>query len=86
MRENSISPAAVPSPLLVATGSGDVIVAPAVVRDFAQRACRAGKAVRYISIPGGEHATVARTEAKLTLDWIDARFAGQRAPSDCGRI
>lgn len=86
MRENSVSPAAVPSPLLVATGSGDVIVAPAVVRDFAQRACRAGKAVRYLSIPGGEHATVARTEAKPTLDWIDARFSGQRPPSDCGRI
>lgn len=86
MRENSVSPAAVPSPLLVATGSKDVIVAPAVVRDFAQRACRNGKAVRYLSIPGGEHATVARTEAKQTLDWIDARFAGRRAPSDCGRI
>ncbi len=86
MRENSVSPASAPSPLLIATGSADVIVAPAVVRDFARRACRAGKAVRYISIPGGEHATVARTEAAQTLDWIDARFAGQRAPSDCGRI
>ena len=86
IRQNSVSAAGVPSPLLVATGSADTIVAPAVVRDFAQRACRAGKAVRYISIPGGEHATVARTEAKPTLDWIDARFAGQRAPSDCGRI
>lgn len=86
MRENSVSPAAVPSPLLIATGNADVIVAPAVVRDFARRTCRAGKAVRYISITGGEHATVARTEAAQTLDWIDARFAGQRAPSDCGRI
>lgn len=86
IRENSVSAAEVPSPLLIATGSADVIVAPAVVRDFAQRACRNGKAVRYLSIPGGEHATVARTEAQATLDWIDARFAGQRAPSDCGRI
>jgi len=86
IRANSVEPAAVPSPLLVATGSADTIVAPAVVSDFAQRACRAGKTVRYISIPGGEHATVARTEARTTLDWIDARFAGQRAPSDCGRI
>lgn len=86
MRENSVSASGIPSPLLIATGSADVIVAPAVVRDFAQRACRAGKTVRYLSIPGGEHATVARTEAQATLDWIDARFAGQRAPSDCGRI
>lgn len=86
IRENSVPAAGVPVPLLVATGSADVIVAPAVVRDFVQRACRAGKTVRYISVTGGEHATVARTEAQVTLDWIDARFAGRRAPSDCGRI
>ncbi|KAI1692893.1 secretory lipase domain-containing protein [Ditylenchus destructor] len=63
MRENSVSPASAPSPLLIATGSADVIVAPAVVRDFARRACRAGKAVRYISIPGGEHATASALRA-----------------------
>lgn len=83
MRENSPSPAAIPVPAFIATGTGDVIVAPAVVRDFAQRACRQGKTVRFQSIQGGEHATVARTEATATLDWIDARFAGRPAPSNC---
>lgn len=86
MRQNSPSPAAIPVPALIATGTKDVVVAPAVVRDFAQRACRSGKTVRFLSIEGGEHATVARTEATATLDWIDARFAGRRAPSDCGRF
>lgn len=83
MRENSPSPAAIPVPALIATGSGDTIVAPAVVHDFARRACTLGKTVRYLSVQGGEHATVARTEAPTTLSWIDARFAGQPAPSDC---
>lgn len=86
MRENSPSPAAIKVPALIATGTGDVIVAPAVVHDFARRACAAGKTIRYVSVPGGDHASVARTEAPATLDWIDARFAGQRAPNNCGRF
>jgi len=84
MRENSPSAAAIKVPALIATGTGDTIVAPAVVRDFARAACAAGKTVRFISVPGGEHGTVARTEAEATLGWIDARFAGGRAPSNCG--
>ena len=86
MRENSPSPGAIPVPALIATGTGDVIVAPAVVHDFARRACALGKTVRYVSVQGGDHASVARTEAQATLGWIDARFAGQRAPSNCGRF
>lgn len=86
MRENSPSPGAIPVPALIATGTGDTIVAPAVVRDFARRACAAGKTIRFLSIQGGEHATVARTEAQATLAWIDGRFAGQGAPSNCPSI
>lgn len=84
MRENSPSPAAIAVPVLIATGTGDTIVAPAVVRDFARRACTLGKTVRFLSVQGGEHATVARTEASATLDWIDARFGGRKASGNCG--
>lgn len=86
MRQNNPSAAAIPVPTLIATGTGDTIVAPTVVRAFARQACARGKTVRYMSIAGGKHETVARTEATATLDWIDGRFAGRRAPSDCGRI
>lgn len=84
MRENSPSAAAIKVPALIATGTGDTIVAPAVVRDFARAACASGKTVRFVSVQGGEHGTVARTEAQATLGWIDSRFAGGRAPSNCG--
>lgn len=84
MRENNPSVAAIPVPAFIATGTGDVIVAPAVVRDFAVRACALGKSVRFLSVKGGEHATVTRTEAATILGWIDARFAGQRPQSNCG--
>lgn len=86
MRENSPSPDAVPGPLMIVEGTADVVVAPAVTLDFARRACARGKTVRYISVQGGEHGTVARTEARATLDWIDARFQGRPAPSDCRRL
>lgn len=86
MRQNNPSAAAIPVPALIATGTGDTIVAPTVVRAFARQACTRGKTVRYMSVAGGKHETVARTEAKATLDWIDDRFAGRPAPNDCRRI
>ena len=58
MRKNSPSPAAIPVPAFIATGTADTIVAPAVVEDFARRACRLGKAVNFVSISGGQHTTV----------------------------
>ncbi|QDZ07238.1 hypothetical protein FPZ24_06890 [Sphingomonas panacisoli] len=84
MRDNNPSAAAIAVPAFIATGTGDVIVAPAVVRDFAMRACALGKSIRFLSVKGGEHATVARTEATTFLDWIDARFAGERPRTNCG--
>lgn len=84
MRENSPSPAAIPVPAFIATGTGDTIVAPTVVRDFARRACADRRTVQFLSVEGGGHATVARTEAAQTLGWIDARFEGRRPPSNCG--
>jgi len=86
MRENSPSPGGVQVPLLVATGSGDTIVAPAVVRDFVRAACSRGRRLRFIDVEGGEHATVARTEAAATLNWIEDRFRGAPAPDDCRRM
>lgn len=87
IRDNSVVPNAVPPvPLLVIQGTADTVVAPAVTLDFARAACARGKTLRYISVEGGDHAGVARSEAGTTLDWIDARFRGERAPSDCGRL
>ena len=56
MRENSPSATAIKVPALIATGTGDTIVAPAVVRDFARAACAAGKTVRFVSVQGANTA------------------------------
>jgi hypothetical protein len=86
MLQNNPSPAAIPVPAMIYTGTGDAIVAPDVVRDFARRACGLNKTISYKLVQGGERATVARIESQTTLAWIDARFAGQRAPNTCRAI
>lgn len=70
-------------PLFLAQSEADPIVAPDVTRAFARAACRNGARLRYLTLPGGSHATSAKDSATATLDWIDARFAGEPAPSDC---
>ena len=83
MAQNNPSLAAIPVPATIYTGTGDAIVAPDVVRDFARRACGLNKTISYKLVQDGEHATVARIEARATLAWIDGHFEGQRAPNTC---
>lgn len=86
MRENSVNSSLIFGPLLIAQAAADPVVAPAVTRAFARRACRDRRPVRYIAMPGGDHGRSARDSAAQTIAWIDDRFAGRPAPSDCGRI
>ena len=82
---NSVTPIS-RVPILLAQTVSDPLVSPLVTRQFARRLCRNRVRVRYITLPGGDHATTARQSAAATLQWIDDRFAGSRAPSDCGQI
>lgn len=85
-RRNSIAAGRVPGPVLVAQSVADPLVAPTVTAAFARQLCRQGKPVRYVSIPGGDHALSARNSAEVTLAWLGDRFAARRADSDCGRF
>lgn len=85
-RRNSPTTANLGLPLLIAQNAKDDLVAPAVTRAHARALCRSRNAVRWIDIQGSGHATSARDSAAATLDWIEDRFAGRWAPSDCGRI
>lgn len=73
-------------PVLFAQTRGDPLVSPAVTRAFARRMCSNRVRVRWIDLPGSDHPTTAKQSAAETIAWIDQRFAGARAPSDCGRI
>ena len=85
-RANSVDPRAINGPLLIAQSVKDPVVAPAVTAQFARARCRTGARVQYVTLPGGDHGHSARDSAAQTLDWIGARFAGQTAPSSCGKI
>jgi acetyl esterase/lipase len=85
-RQNSPSARDYGVPFLIAQNPKDVIVSPAVTLAFTRKLCRSGARVRYISITGQGHETSARDTTAPTLDWIDARFAGKPARTDCGKI
>lgn len=83
-RDNSPAARNYGVPLLIAQNDADVIVAPDVTRTFVRKLCRDNARVRFVNIIGsGGHPTSAADSATETLDWIDARFAGEPAPSDC---
>jgi acetyl esterase/lipase len=85
VRDNSAAPTFT-APLLIAQTEEDPLVAPAVTRRFALKACDRGLPVRWVSLPGKDHATTARQSEIETLQWIDDRFAGHAAPSDYGQL
>jgi len=85
-RDNSPAARAYGVPFLIAQHPKDAIVAPAVTVAFTRRLCRAGAKVRFVSITGQGHETSARDTTSVTLDWADARFAGQPPADTCGRI
>lgn len=84
-RANSVDPARVPGPLLIAQSSKDTIVASAVTRKFAKAVCRRGTPTRWIDMTG-DHGASAKESAQETIGWITARFDGNPPPDDCRRI
>ncbi|HKD73914.1 MAG TPA: lipase family protein, partial [Ktedonobacterales bacterium] len=72
-------------PLFLAQGTTDDIVRPEVTRAYMARQCRAGSKVTMMWVQGVGHAFVARDSADAAVNWMMDRFAGQPAPSDCGK-
>jgi len=85
-RRNSPSARGFGLPVLIAQNPRDDLVAPSVTLAYARALCRAGNRLRYVVIEGEGHATSARDSTAETLRWLDGRFAGEPAPSDCRRI
>ena len=73
-------------PVLFAQTRDDPLVSANVTRAFAQRMCANRVRVRYLALPGGDHATSAKQSAAQTITWIGDRFAGRPAPNECGRF
>jgi alpha-beta hydrolase superfamily lysophospholipase len=85
MARNSVTPDGLDMPLLIAQGSADVIVAPAVTSAFVDRLCARRATVTFIRIEGGDHVSVGKRSADDALRWFADRFAGRPASSNCPR-
>lgn len=83
LAENSVSPD-FSAPLLIAQTREDPLVSPKVTRAFARKSCLRGLKVKWIDLPGKDHATTASQSAIATLQWIEDRFSGAPPPDDCG--
>jgi pimeloyl-ACP methyl ester carboxylesterase len=86
MARNSVQPELLRLPVFVSQGAADVIVAPAVTREFVERLCRRNSEVRYLPMHGGDHVSAGKSAAPEAVVWIEDRFAGKPAPNDCGRL
>ncbi len=85
-RDNSPSARDPGVPMLIAQNPKDVIVGPEVTQAYVRKLCRNGARLRFVTINGNGHETSAADTVGVTLDWIDARFAGRPARNDCGKI
>jgi hypothetical protein len=68
-------------------GTGDGVMVAGDVRALARQYCATGDgSIKYDQFDLLSHTGTAAAWAPLALGWLDDRFAGQAAPSDCGWI
>lgn len=81
--ENSLFGVSGKAPLFIAQGENDSIVPREVTAHFIQSACRSKARVQYLVLPVKSHGSSAKAAVNPALNWIDDRFAGRPAPSNC---
>jgi acetyl esterase/lipase len=73
-------------PVFLSQGGDDQLVRPQVTKDYMEHLCNVGSSVRMVLLPQANHGFIGRDSASAAVDWIADRFAGARAPSDCGPL
>lgn len=87
LRANSVPATGFDVPILIAQGSVDPIVAPAVTRNFTRQLCQQKLVrVRYLGITDGDHFSIGQRSADASVQWINNRFASVPARNDCALI
>ncbi|MBX3313168.1 MAG: hypothetical protein KF906_02520 [Actinobacteria bacterium] len=83
MVANDPTPEASPSPLLLMTGTADIIVVPDRVRSLRDRLCSIGQVLEYGELEGVDHGGEPAAAAPTVEQWLADRFAGRPAPNSC---
>lgn len=85
MARNSPGQAPAGAPVFIAQGTADDIVRPQITRQFADHLCAQGTRVVLIALEGASHTFAGVDSASRAVAWMADRFAGKRAPTDCGK-
>ncbi len=70
-------------PLLMLQGTADTTVAPASTDLVRSELCAKGTTLTYRALPGATHNGMLADAFAAAQPWIDARFAGTAATSNC---
>jgi pimeloyl-ACP methyl ester carboxylesterase len=73
-------------PTLVAQGTADDTVMPRWTDNVVDSLCKNGTPLEYIVQRGGTHETVLTSSTVQMKAWVDARFAGKTAESNCSAL
>jgi acetyl esterase/lipase len=73
-------------PTLVMQGTADVTVDPVDTDLLVRKLCKNGVEVAYRVFPGADHETVVTEGNGEAQAWVEARFAGARASSNCDAL
>jgi alpha-beta hydrolase superfamily lysophospholipase len=73
-------------PTAILQGESDVTVRPVDTDDVAKKLCAAGNTLEYRPYPGKDHDGVMTAGAEFATVWVDARFAGKPASSNCASL
>ncbi|HEY8949525.1 MAG TPA: lipase family protein [Rhizomicrobium sp.] len=77
----------IPAPVLIAQGSADPIILPAIQKVFVQRRCAAGQKIEYKLYNSLTHGSIVEPGSPLDDDlvrWTEERFAGKAQRDFCG--
>ncbi len=73
-------------PTAIFQGEADVTVRPGDTDVVAKQLCAGGNKLEYLPYPGKDHDGVMVAGAEFARDWVDARFAGKPASSNCASL
>lgn len=82
-RQNEPGRLRIAAPTVIMQGTNDVTVLPQDTDDVARQLCASGNRLDYRAIAGADHNGSMVQGGAGALAWIDARFAGEKATSDC---
>jgi hypothetical protein len=77
------------APLLIAQGSADALVLPAVQEQFVQRRCREGQHIEYRTYGGRDHVSLMASDSALIDDlvtWTQGRLTGTPVAGGCSTV